>query len=237
VFAAGGVMDTGRGLSIAAFVVSIISIFVPFYGLYLIVIGTLLAIASAACGERPLTIAATTINLLDAIFLSPSLYLFLSVQDQAGRGSAGTFWLIITALLCLPFLAMVVHAKGYFQTFQGSISNAPNGSQATELSGNTFLISTILPDGKIIRAQISAANRQCVVGRSAKSANMVIDDDAISRTHARFELRHGELWVSDLGSLNKTEADGISVEADPVRVRPGSRVTLGPSLTLTISRS
>lgn len=229
-------MDTGRGLSIAALVVSIIAIFVPFYGLYLIVIATLLAIASATCGERALTIAATTINVLNAIFLSPTLYVFLTIQDQSGGGRAGFFWLTIIALLCLPFLAMALQAKGYFQAFQPNHSNSRSNLHSTDPGvGAAFLISTILPSGKIVRAQVSAANPQCIVGRSAKSANLVVDDDAISRTHARFDLRQGELWVSDLGSLNKTRVDGIDVESDPVRVRPGSRVVLGPSVTLTIS--
>lgn len=230
-------MDTGRGLSIAALVISIVSIFVPIYGLYLIVIGTLLAVASAVCGERPLTIAATTINLLDALFLSPSLYLLINIQDQERNGNGGILWLTIAALLCLPFLAMLLQARGYFQRLGGSPANATDASRGRGFAADAFLISTILPDGKIIRAQVSADNRQCVVGRSAKSADMVIDDDAISRAHARFDLRHGELWLSDLGSLNKTKVDGVALETAPVRVGPGSRVTLGPSVTLTISSS
>ncbi|UYO51046.1 FHA domain-containing protein [Rhodopseudomonas palustris] len=229
-------MDTGRGLSIAALVISIISIFVPLYGLYLIAIATLLAVASAVCGERPLTIAATTINLLDALFLSPSLYLFINIQDQERNGNGGILWLTIAALLCLPFLAMLLQARGYFQRLGGH-ANSPASTQRKATVGGAFLISTILPDGKIIRAQVSEDNRQCIVGRSAKNADMIIDDDAISRAHARFELRNGELWLSDLGSLNKTKVDGVSLEAAPVRVGPGSRVTLGPSVTLTISSS
>ena len=230
-------MDTGRGLSIAALVISIISIFVPFYGLYLIAIGTLLAIASAVCGEKPLTIAATTINLLDALFLSPSLYLLINIQDQERNGNGGILWLTIAALLCLPFLAMLLQARGYFQRLGGGSANSPASTRGKATVRGAFLISTILPDGKIIRAQVSEDNRQCIVGRSAKNADMIIDDDAISRAHAQFELRHGELWLSDLGSLNKTKVDGVSLEAAPVRVGPGSRVTLGPSVTLTISSS
>jgi len=46
-------MEIGRGVSIAALVVAIVSIFIPIYGLYLVIIGTVLAIASALYGERP----------------------------------------------------------------------------------------------------------------------------------------------------------------------------------------
>ena len=45
------------------------------------------------------------------------------------------------------------------------------------------------------------------VGRNPNS-ELVIDDDHISRQHARIELRHGELWLRDLESANGSFVNG-----------------------------
>jgi hypothetical protein len=231
-------MEIGRGVSIAALVVAIVSIFIPIYGLYLVIIGTVLAIASALYGERPLTIAATLVNLLNVLFLSPSLYIVLNIQRMANGNNTGLFWLVVVLLLCLPFLAIYLNANGHLRIPQAGSAQGGSGWQAPQPSAGPqarFSISTVTPNGQVVRSEVSAAKPQCVVGRSAENSDMVIPDDTVSRMHARFELRKDELWVSDLDSLNKTRLDGMLVEKEPVRVRPGARVTLGQAVTLTIS--
>ena len=63
-----------------------------------------------------------------------------------------------------------------------------------------------------------------IVGRSPE-AHLRIDDPWISNLHALFELRGGELWVVDLGSLNGTFVDGARV--GEARVGPGTLVHFG----------
>lgn len=233
-------MEIGRGVSVAAVVVAIISIFIPIYGLYLVIVGTVLATTSGLYGERPITIAATLINLLNVLFLSPSLYIMLNIQRWTNGNNVGLFWLVIVLLLCLPFVAIYLRANDLLGlTPSGSTEGfgAGSGTRPSATPEASFSISTVAPNGQVVRSELSSAKPRCIVGRSEKQADMVIPDDRISRVHARFELRRGELWVSDLDSLNETKMDEMLVARDPVRVRPGAKVMLGGVVTLTVSRS
>jgi DNA-binding NtrC family response regulator len=57
-------------------------------------------------------------------------------------------------------------------------------------------------------------------------ADAVVRDEGVSRTHARFELMGGEVWVTDLDSTNGTFIEGSRVFRS--RVAAGQEVTLGP---------
>lgn len=62
------------------------------------------------------------------------------------------------------------------------------------------------------------------IGRG-RECGLVLDDVHVSRRHAALTVRHGELWIEDLGSTN-----GTSVDGEPVRVRPlapGEEVRFG----------
>jgi two-component system response regulator AtoC len=56
-------------------------------------------------------------------------------------------------------------------------------------------------------------------------ADLVIEDLSLSRCHARFLWRDGELWVEDLGSRNGVMQGGQRVSS--ARLRSGSLVALG----------
>ena len=49
------------------------------------------------------------------------------------------------------------------------------------------------------------------VGRTADS-DIWLDDDSLSRAHARFEVRDGSVVLQDLGSTNGTFVDGVRIE-------------------------
>ncbi|MBW2454832.1 MAG: sigma 54-interacting transcriptional regulator [Deltaproteobacteria bacterium] len=63
-----------------------------------------------------------------------------------------------------------------------------------------------------------------VVGRASR-ADVCLQDDSLSREHARLELIDGEVWVEDLASTNGTRIDGERVTRS--RVDPGAELALG----------
>lgn len=71
-------------------------------------------------------------------------------------------------------------------------------------------VSLVFVVGDNVSAVARRAGRPLVVGRTAPS-DVVIDDLGLSRTHARFVLRGGEVSVEDLGSTNGTVVAGRRV--------------------------
>ncbi len=63
-----------------------------------------------------------------------------------------------------------------------------------------------------------------VLGRDAP-AEIVVDDPSVSRQHARFVLREGEVWVQDLDSRNGTAIAGKRIHEQ--RLEPGDEVNIG----------
>ncbi len=73
-----------------------------------------------------------------------------------------------------------------------------------------------------------------VIGRAAP-AEVQIDDDSLSREHARFTWEDGAVLVEDLGSLNGTWMHGERVERDEVHV--GEEVVLGRVIVAASERA
>ena len=65
----------GKGLGIAVLIVAAIAIIIPLYGIYLGLITAALGIVVAALKEPAMAIAIGALNILDAVFLTPSLKL------------------------------------------------------------------------------------------------------------------------------------------------------------------
>lgn len=65
------------------------------------------------------------------------------------------------------------------------------------------------------------------MGRRAGN-HVVIGDQRVSGQHARFEVRDGSLYVTDLGSSNGTQVNGAMV-AGSRQLRPGDMVQIGES--------
>lgn len=72
-----------------------------------------------------------------------------------------------------------------------------------------------------------AEDGSLVVGRDP-AAHWRFGDHLMSRLHARFTLRHGQLVVEDLKSRLGTVVNGRSVPAHlPVELKPGDRIFVG----------
>lgn len=65
------------------------------------------------------------------------------------------------------------------------------------------------------------------IGRRAGN-DVVIGDQRVSGQHARFDVRDGSLYVTDLGSSNGTQVNGAMV-AGSRQLRPGDTVQIGES--------
>ncbi len=71
-----------------------------------------------------------------------------------------------------------------------------------------------------------------LVGRRA-GAGLVVDDESISRRHARLAFEAGELTVEDLGSANGTWLNGVRVRR--ARAGEGDRLLLGGTLARVVA--
>ncbi len=66
------------------------------------------------------------------------------------------------------------------------------------------------------------------IGRSNAICQIVIDDESVSRQHARLLYEHGRILLEDLNSSNGTDLDGDRlVPYSPVRLTSGAVVALG----------
>lgn len=68
---------------------------------------------------------------------------------------------------------------------------------------------------------------QLTLGRS-RACDVALEDDQVSRQHARIEQRQGELRIRDLGSRNGTRVNGRRITAE-VALLDGDRIQLGTS--------
>ena len=77
-----------------------------------------------------------------------------------------------------------------------------------------------------------------VFGRLQRYCHLTVDNDSLSRRHARFKLTAGGvLTIEDLRSTNGTAVDGHKIEPErPVPLKDGSRVSLG-EIKIVISKS
>ena len=69
-----------------------------------------------------------------------------------------------------------------------------------------------------------------VMGRSPQ-ADLKLDDDGISRNHARLRCETGRSWVSDLASRNGTFVNGERIDGD-VELKDGDKIQVGRGTVL-----
>jgi diguanylate cyclase (GGDEF)-like protein len=69
-----------------------------------------------------------------------------------------------------------------------------------------------------------------VVGRAA-NAEIRLQDDGVSRHHARLRVEGGEVWVDDLESRNGTFVNAQKI-TEPVQLADGDKIQIGRSIVL-----
>ncbi len=88
----------GLALGIVALVVAIVSIFVPVLGAYLTLVASLSAIFATGKGLA-FGIAALAINMINVVFLSPSLLVTAGLMEGVGFATINALAFIILLLL------------------------------------------------------------------------------------------------------------------------------------------
>lgn len=71
---------------------------------------------------------------------------------------------------------------------------------------------------------------EAVIGRAA-NAEVKVEDDGISRTHARLRSETGRAWIEDMGSRNGTFVNGHKIEV-ATELREGDKIQVGRGTVL-----
>lgn len=86
-----------------------------------------------------------------------------------------------------------------------------------------MVLSIVLITGEKLEFKVDKSS--CVIGRS-NQCEVVIPHEAVSRKHCQIDFVDGELYVTDLGSIN-----GVSI--DGKKIPPNSRVKFQTFFTLS----
>jgi len=78
--------------------------------------------------------------------------------------------------------------------------------------------------------QFKVTKGNAVIGR-APSVELRIEDDGMSRTHARIRAETNRAWVEDLGSRNGTFLNGTRITA-PMELHDGDKIQVGRSTVI-----
>ena len=100
-----------KGFGIAALVISIVAIFIPIMGAFLAGLAGLLAFLSAGAGTS-FGLAAVIINIVNILFLSPSLILGAAHQAHINGGGEFSNWFGV--LFLIQIIAMIIFIAKWF---------------------------------------------------------------------------------------------------------------------------
>jgi diguanylate cyclase (GGDEF)-like protein len=103
----------------------------------------------------------------------------------------------------------------------------PSKAPPSTARDRPFLI--VLAGGSV-GEMYSLKQAEVVIGRSPK-ATIRIDDDGISRRHARLTVGNGEVRIEDLESANGTLVNGASLSGTRI-LHDGDKITLGSTVIL-----
>lgn len=87
--------------------------------------------------------------------------------------------------------------------------------------------------GPLRGRRFAVTERGLRLGRSS-TCEIAMPDPALSRNHCLFELRDGDLWVTDLASANGTVVNGVALGADSRRLAVGDVVSAGDSILVIV---
>lgn len=109
------------------------------------------------------------------------------------------------------------------------VYRSPEGRRAP--TGSLYVYG-LLADGEpweqLISFSALAADGGVIIGRDADMCHVVLDDESVSRMHARLEINQHGLVVSDINSMNGVYVDDVQVDG----YTPQTRLTDGAILTL-----
>lgn len=114
----------------------------------------------------------------------------------------------------------MARAKYPKTTLRVDVAPAPTPTRGGERCGVLTMLGGERPG-----AVVAIPDPELTIGRTDE-AQLAIDDESLSRRHARFAKMHGRYYVEDLRSTNGTFVDGRRI-AEPTALEDGAHVQLG----------
>ena len=106
-----------------------------------------------------------------------------------------------------------------------------NCSNETVCLGNNVIEERMLR-GRVDGREINISLKQLpvTIGKLASFVDFAINDNAVSKMHARFEEHEGRVYLCDLNSTNGTVKNGMLIDINkPVALEPGDKLRFGRS--------
>ena len=111
----------------------------------------------------------------------------------------------------------------------------PDKEPANYFCGETVCLQSDIVEERVLRGRIDdrelnipLKNLPITVGKLAGVSDFVINDNTVSKMHARFEEHDGRVYVYDLNSTNGTLKNGELIGIDtPTRLDAGDKIRLG----------
>lgn len=155
-------------------------------------------------------------------------------MDYIGFAIVAIVLALLAVILSLrrPRQQVIQAVETYSHWLRGG-SQAAKTRHATPTSQESWVLSGTNKQKQAIQLTISTTQLQqatqgLTIGRSSKLCELVINDDCISRRHARFSYTGNSLYIEDINSLNGTQVDGIALEPfKPQRLTSEQTLKLG----------
>jgi hypothetical protein len=158
-----------------------------------------------------------------------------------GAGIGVALVLVLVVALRRPRERILHAVDSVSRIIKRSSGSQASGSQRREAPVNAkrgLVLSGAAANGKLVSfpLEVAALEGQGIsLGRDAALVDYSIDDDLISRRHARFTYADGKVRIEDLNSTNGTFVNGRQVAGFmPVDMNVGDSVRVG-NLTLAVS--
>lgn len=98
---------TATGLGVAGFVVLIISVLIPYYGLHIGALALAIVTVGAFMGDRLFTVLTVVVSAVKVWFLSPTFALLTSSYSDG----VATFHILAAGAHLVPLIAILIGAK------------------------------------------------------------------------------------------------------------------------------
>ncbi|MGA9794068.1 MAG: FHA domain-containing protein [Rhizomicrobium sp.] len=84
---------------------------------------------------------------------------------------------------------------------------------------------------KIDATELAEMPLGLVIGRDSNCAVFIVNDDTVSRQHARLRVERGDFVIEDIGSANGTKINARELlQSRPEKLRSGDHVTFGSAV-------
>lgn len=237
-----------KGLGIAALVIAIIAIFIPFIGTWLTILVALMA--AFAYGEGlGLGIASIIVNIVHIFFFSPLLWVTQGMAEIEGAvsGKHTPFlpWILIVAqVVAIVILFMLQRKSSGFSIIKSPLqeqavaSGQPSLKPPRRMQVDGYAPPTALSTPRAILLGISGPlhghqfrmeTDVFHIGASQKNDLVIAKDDYVSRNHACLRYDKGSLWLADQHSRNGTFLNENRLKGAPLMLNVGDRIRLGNS--------